>query len=81
MNRSDNVVGQRRIGRPPNRLDAVSTDRHDRRVPDPVGNIDHLVIAASAISIIDAKNYTGKVEERDPGGRTRSDLRLYVLNR
>jgi hypothetical protein len=51
---------------------------HDRKIPGSQSNIDHLAIAASGIWIIDAKNYTGKVEQRDVGGLFSIDQRLYV---
>lgn len=54
---------------------------HDRKVPGTRGNIDHLAIAASGVWVIDAKRYTGKVEQRDVGGWFRTDLRLYVGGR
>lgn len=54
---------------------------HDRKVPGTKGNIDHLVIAATGVWIVDAKQYRGKVERRDVGGWFRSDLRLYVGGR
>ena len=40
---------------------------HDRKIPGSRANIDHLVVAASGIWIIDAKSYKGKVEQRDVG--------------
>lgn len=51
---------------------------HDRRVPGTRGNIDHLVVASSGVWVVDAKNYAGKVERRDVGGWSRTDVRLYV---
>lgn len=54
---------------------------HDRKVPGTKGNIDHIAIASSGTWIIDAKKYTGLVEERDKGGWAKTDLRLYVNNR
>ena len=54
---------------------------HDRNHPGTNGNIDHLVIAPSGVWIVDAKNYTGKVERRDKGGWFKSDDRLYVGGR
>src|ERR1700686_4970564 len=54
---------------------------NDRRVPKTKGNIDHLVIAASGIWVIDAKNYKGMVERRDVGGWFKTDQRLYVGRR
>jgi hypothetical protein len=53
----------------------------DRKLPGTRGNIDILAIAASGVWVIDAKNYTGKVEQRDVGGWRKTDLRLYVGGR
>lgn len=49
-------------------LDGTATVLHDRKVPKTRGNIDHLVVAPTGIWIVDAKNYSGKVECRDVGG-------------
>ena len=54
---------------------------HDRKVPHSQANIDHLAVASSGVWVIDAKNYTGKVERRDKGGWFRTDERLYVGGR
>lgn len=54
---------------------------NDRKVPKTRGNIDHLVVAASGIWVIDAKNYKGMVERRDVGGWFKTDQRLYVGRR
>ena len=54
---------------------------HDRKIPGTRANIDHLAVAASGIWIIDAKNYKGKVEQKDVGGWLKSDRRLYVNGR
>jgi len=54
---------------------------HDRRIPHSRANIDHLVVAASGIWIVDAKSYKGKVELRDVGGWLKTDRRLYVNGR
>ncbi len=74
--------GEERLGR---QLTAQLCDvgyvLHDRRVPGTNGNIDHLVVVPSGVWIVDAKNYGGKVEQRDLGGWRRSDLRLYVNSR
>ncbi len=51
---------------------------HDRRIPGTRANIDHLVIAATGVWIVDAKSYRGKVEQRDVGGWFTADKRLYV---
>ena len=54
---------------------------HDRRIPGSRANIDHLVVAASGIWIIDAKSYKGRVEQRDVGKWLKTDNRLYVNGR
>ncbi len=54
---------------------------HARHVPTPRGNIDHLVIAASGVWVVDAKNYSGLVQQRDVGGLFKVDNRLYVGRR
>ncbi len=40
---------------------------HDRRIPGSRANIDHLAIGPAGITVIDSKNYKGKVRVR--GGR------------
>ncbi len=62
-------------------LDDVATMLHDRKVPRTRGNIDHLVIAPTGVWIIDAKNYSGKVECRDIGNWRSDEQRLYVGGR
>lgn len=54
---------------------------HDRKVPGTRGNIDHLAVAASGVWVIDAKNYTGMVEQRNKGGWFRTENHLYVGTR
>lgn len=54
---------------------------HDRKVPGTRGNIDHIVVAASGVWVIDAKAYDGRVERRDVGGLFKTDMRLYVRGR
>jgi hypothetical protein len=54
---------------------------HDRTVPRTRGNIDHLVIASSGVWVVDAKNYSGLVQQRDVGGFFKVDKRLYVGGR
>lgn len=54
---------------------------HDRKVPRTNGNIDHLVVAASGVWVVDAKNYSGLVQQRDVGGFFKVDMRLYVGGR
>jgi hypothetical protein len=54
---------------------------HDRRIPRSRANVDHLVIAAGGIFVIDAKRYEGKVRRVDKGGFFSLDERLYVGRR
>lgn len=54
---------------------------NDRKVPKSRANIDHIAIAPSGVWVIDAKNYTGLVEQRDVGGFFSTDIRLYVGGR
>lgn len=54
---------------------------HDRRIPKSSANIDHIVIAASGVWIIDTKTYKGRVECRDKGGWFKVDNHLYVNGR
>jgi hypothetical protein len=74
--------GEERLGRQlSDNLSDVGHVLHDRKVPKTKGNIDHLVIAPSGIWIVDAKNYTGKVERRHVGGLFTGEDRLYVNGR
>jgi hypothetical protein len=54
---------------------------HDRAIPASRANIDHLVISPAGIFIVDPKNYSGRVEQRDIGGWFKTDLRLVVGGR
>jgi len=53
----------------------------DRRVPKTRGDIDHSVVAPTGVWVVDAKNYSGLVEQRDVGGWFKTDLQLYVGGR
>ena len=74
--------GERRLAA---RLHQLVGDRavflHDRKVLRSRGNIDHIAIAASGVWVIDAKNYSGLVEQRDVGRWFTTDKRLYVGGR
>jgi hypothetical protein len=67
-------------------LDTLNDDKslivlHDRRVPGTRANVDHLAISRAGIFVIDAKNYTGRVQKIDKGGWFSTDMRLYVGRR
>ncbi len=53
---------------------------HDRKVGR--ANIDHLIVASSGVWVVDAKNYTGRVEYRNVGGWLGpTDNRIFVGGR
>jgi hypothetical protein len=55
---------------------------HDRRIPGSRANIDHIAVTRSgAVWAIDAKNYSGKVQQVDKGGWFSTDLCLYIGRR
>jgi hypothetical protein len=49
------------------RLPASAVVLHDLLVPGTRANIDHVVVAASGVWVIDAKRYSGKLERRRAG--------------
>lgn len=74
--------GERRLGAHLDReLGGDAVVLHSRRVPHSSADIDHLVVASSGVWIVDAKNYRGRVERRDLGGRRNPDPRLFVNGR
>jgi hypothetical protein len=54
---------------------------HDRRIPKSKANIDHVAIVPSAIWVIDAKRYQGRVQYVNRGSWLRPDYRLVVGRR
>ena len=69
--------GEERVARFLEReVGTAATFLHDRKVPGTKGNIDNIAVSNSGIWIIDSKNYTGKVENRDVGGLFIIDQRL-----
>jgi hypothetical protein len=55
------------------RLEALLADTdvlllHDRRLPRSRTNIDHLAIGPGGVTVIDTKNYTGKIRTETRGG-------------
>ncbi len=62
------------------RSDSVAV-LHDRRIAGTAANIDHIVISAAGIFVIDAKRYRGKVEVRPVGSFFRPVNALYVGGR
>lgn len=54
---------------------------HDRSIPGTRANIDHIVVSPAGVFVVDTKNWSGHVEQRDVGGWFKTDLRLYVGGR
>ncbi|HET7550233.1 MAG TPA: nuclease-related domain-containing protein [Gemmatimonadaceae bacterium] len=54
---------------------------HDRRVEGTRGNIDHLIVGAAGVFVVDAKLYKGLIRIRDVGSFFKRDERLYVGSR
>lgn len=71
--------GEERVGRLLSRsvgLDGVVL--HDRSVPGSPSNIDHIAIVPSGVWVIDTKQYSGRVQQRDLGGWFVSKPTLFV---
>ena len=76
------AVGEERLARYLAReLGETADVLNDRRIPGSKANIDHVVVTAGGVWVIDAKNYRGRVETRDRGNFFTQDLRLYVGGR
>ena len=54
---------------------------HDRKRPRTTANIDHLVIAASGVWVVDSKKYKGALKRVDKGGWRNIDYHIYVNGR
>ena len=77
------AVGEEKLGA---FLDTLDDDRsvfvlHDRRIPGSRANIDHIVVSAGQVFVIDAKHYRGTVRKKDRGGLFSINYRLYVGGR
>ncbi len=76
------AAGERELGRS---LDGLRDEGfavlHDRCIPGTRANIDHIVVSPAGVFVVDAKNWSGRVEQRDVGGWFKTDLRLYVGGR
>jgi hypothetical protein len=59
-------------------LDNGEVILNDRQIPGGFGNIDHVVVAASGVWIIDMKNWSGKIQYRSRGGMFDVNERLFV---
>lgn len=74
------AVGEERLGA---RLDALSSAGivalHDRRIPGSRANIDHIVITAAGVWVVDAKRYKGRPELAVEGGLFRPRVEKVVV--
>ena len=76
------AAGEERLGRFfANELPDSAVVLHDRRIPGTRANIDHVVVAASGIWVVDAKLYRGKVECRTVGSFWKPENRVFVGGR
>ena len=54
---------------------------HDRTIPRSSANIDHIAVVPSGVWVIDTKQYSGRVQQRDLGGWFVSRPALFVNGR
>lgn len=76
------AVGEERLGA---WLDSLVSQSmavlHDRRIPGTKANIDHIVITAAGIWVIDAKRYKGRPELKIEGGILRPRVEKVLVGR
>ena len=74
------AVGEERLGAT---LDSVASPTirvlHDRRIPGTRANIDHIVVCATGVVVIDAKRYRGRPSLRVEGGILRPRVERLVV--
>jgi hypothetical protein len=74
------AAGEQVVG---SRLDAIASESvqvlHDRRIPGTRANIDHLVVTAAGVWVVDAKKYKGRPELRIEGGIFRPRVEKLVV--
>lgn len=75
------AAGEERVGE---WLDRVACEEvrvlHDRRIPGTRANIDHLVVTADAVWVIDTKRYKGRPSLRVGGGLFRRRVEKLIVN-
>lgn len=76
-------AGETKLGRHFDRLVAAGevVALHDRKIINPRGQIDHVVIGPAGVYVVDAKNYTGRVHIRSTGPFGMGERLLYVGRR
>ena len=77
---SKGAQGERRLGAMLDSLPNMLV-MHDRRIPRSRANVDHLVVAASGVWVIDAKQYKGRIERRQTGFMGTGASQLFVGGR
>lgn len=74
------AVGEEKLGR---RLDELKSDNihvlHDRLIRGTKANIDHIVVCASGVFVIDAKRYKGRPSLRVEGGFLRERTEKLIV--
>ncbi|WZH51568.1 MAG: nuclease-related domain-containing protein [Nocardioides alkalitolerans] len=74
------AAGEERLGV---RLDGIASEAvrvlHDRRIPGSRANIDHLVVTAGGVWVVDAKRYAGRPTLRIEGGLLRPRVEKLVV--
>jgi hypothetical protein len=74
------AAGEMVLGR---RLDGLANETtfvlHDRRIPPTKANIDHIVVSASGVFVIDAKKYKGRPSLRVEGGILRPRVEKLMI--
>lgn len=73
-------IGEQKLAEALDGLDNVVL-LNDRRVSGTRANIDHIVISAAGVFVVDSKRYAGLIEIRARGGLLSRDYRLYVGRR
>lgn len=76
------AIGEERLGA---RLDGLVGDflvaLHDRRIPGTKANIDHLVVTARGVWVIDAKRYRGRPALKVEGGIVKARVEKLMVGR
>ncbi|WP_203336717.1 nuclease-related domain-containing protein [Nocardioides limicola] len=76
------AVGEERLGA---RLDGLASDSvavlHDRRIPGTKANIDHMVITATGVWVVDAKKYKARPTLKVEGGIFRPRVEKLLVGR
>lgn len=76
------AVGEEKLGARLNSLvSPMVRVLHDRRIPKTKANIDHIVVSAGGIYVVDAKRYKGRPQLRVEGGIFRPRVETLLVGR